>query len=327
MAKSFSSRLYGPTHGAVSMWKVLAVAVVLMLVGASCTGDDTDESETGGADTGADTSSGEIDLASFCNGAIEGESMFQAGPELDEEGNPTADSLEEFSGRLEPLLQDLEENAPEEVSSDVDTVVEGVRTALEEGDMEAVFTPEIFEADSAIDEYVFNNCELDSTQEIVAVNYAFEDVPENISPGQVGIRLDNQGEDLHEAVIFRIDDETDLSVEELLDLPEEEGQELAEFKGVAFAEPGGQASAVVDLEEGRYAFVCFIPVGATSLEDLEGPGGPEAEESPEADQSPETEESPEADQSPEAEESPDGEEQEGPPPHFTQGMFAEFTVG
>lgn len=312
MSKNFSSRLLGSGYGGVSIWKVLTVAVVLMLVGASCTGDDTDESETGGADTGADTSPGEIDLASFCNGAIQGEAMFQAGPELDEEGNPSAESLEELSGRLEPLLRDLEENAPEEISSDVDTVVEGVRTSLEEGDMDAMATPEIFEADGAIDEYVFDNCELDSTHEIVGVNYAFEDVPENISPGQVGIRLDNQGEDFHEAVIFRIDDETDLSVEELLDLPEEEGQELAEFKGVAFAEPGNQASAVVDLEEGRYAFVCFIPVGATSLEDLEGPGGPEAEESPEAGESPDGE---------------DGDEQEGPPPHFTQGMFAEFTVG
>lgn len=302
---------FGARHGVVSIWKALAAAIVLMLVGASCTVDGTDDTETGG--TGTEASAGEIDLASFCDGAIEGEAMFNAGPELDAEGNPTADSLEEFSGQLEPLLQDLEENAPEEISSDVETVVEGVRTSIEEGDSENMQQPNIFQADAAIDNYVFENCDLEASQELVAVDYAFEGVPENLSPGQIGIRLDNQGDEVHEAVIFRIDDETDQSMAELLELPEEEGEELAEFRGVAFAGPGDQGSVVVDLDEGRYAFVCFIPVGTTSMDALaeqEGPDGGEG--APEEDQG--TEE-------------PEEQEQQGPAPHFTEGMVTEFTVG
>ena len=62
----------------------------------------------------------------------------------------------------------------------------------------------------------------------------------------------------------------------------------------AFAEPGGTGQDVFDLSAaGDYVVVCFIPVGST----------PEAIAEAEA----------------------SGVEVEGPP-HFTQGMFQEFTV-
>lgn len=67
-----------------------------------------------------------------------------------------------------------------------------------------------------------------------------------------------------------------------------------EFAGVAFAGPGSGDITFVDLDPGKYAVVCFIPVGTTDMADLEAGEGDQAE--------------------------PAG------PPHFTQGMVTEFTV-
>ena len=234
-----------------------------------------------------------IDVAAFCDSAIEGEQLFNAGPELDEAGNPTAEGLEEFRGQLDPIIATLETHAPDEVAADVEALASALRTALEEGDQGAMQTPEVLQADAAVDAYVFEHCELGTTEEVVAVDYAFEDVPQTWSAGQVGVRLDNQGEELHEGIVLRISDDVDLSINELLALPEDEAMQMAEFRGAVFAAPGEQASAVMDLTPGRYALVCFIPVGTTSLDEVAGP---------------ET-----------------GDDDAGPP-HFTRGMVSEFTV-
>ncbi len=293
-------------QGRTRRWHHMAAALaVVSLLGAAC-GDDDDDTDASATTEPAETESSETteavddtadssdetdgDLAAFCQGAIDGEAMFVAGPALDAEGNPTPDGLEQFSADIGPAIDGMEENAPEEITDDVETLLAGVRTAIEEGDASITETQEFFEADAAVDAYVYDNCELDGTQEITAVDYGYEDLPETMTPGQVGIRMDNQGEEVHEAVLLRINDDVDLSVDELLELPEAEAEQSTEFRGVVFAPPGEQASAVVDLDEGRYVAICFIPVGTTSLEDA-GPGG------------------------------------EGGPPHFTEGMFQPFEVG
>ena len=231
--------------------------------------------------------SGDEALETFCTATIDGEALFNMGPEVDEEGVPTEEGLAEFGAELTPYLDDIETNAPEEVADEVATVIGAVRTALETGDPGPTETEEVFMADSAIDQYVFDNCELDSRNEMTAVDYAYQDAPETLEAGTVGLSLDNQGTEVHEIAVLRINDDVDLSGAELLELPEEEAQSMVEFKGVVFAPPGTSSSGVVDLEEGRYVFVCFIPVGATSIDTIEEVSGP---------------------------------------PHFTQGMFAEVEV-
>ena len=286
-----------------------ALAAAAVLLGAACGDDDeteavdtteteapapeetttTEASEEDGTE-GAGAGSGDVDLAAFCTGAIEGEALFNVGPELDEQGNPTPEGLQEFSEQFQPILADLEENAPEEIAAEVETLVGALRQAVEQGDQAAVETPEAFTADQAIDQYVFDNCELETSQEIVAVDYAYEGVPETMASGQVGLRMDNQGDEVHEAVIFRINDDVDMSMQELLELPEEEAQTNVEFQGATFAPPGQASSTVVDLEPGRYALICFVPVGTTSMDALESDAPPEGQ------------------------------------PHFTQGMVTEFRV-
>ena len=107
------------------------------------------------------------------------------------------------------------------------------------------------------------------------------------------LRLSNEGEEFHEAQVFRIHDDVDLSMEEILALPEGKAETMADRVGGAFAEPDAGGDTTLTLEPGRYVMVCFLPEGYT----------PEAAE--------------------EAEES--GTEPEGAP-HFTLGMASEFTV-
>ena len=141
------------------------------------------------------------------------------------------------------------------------------------------------------------------TVEITGVNYAFEGVPETVEAG-TELTFTNASEDeVHEMVVVRIDDDETRPLEELLGLGDE-AEQVVEDVGVAVAMPG-EDGMVVDgelvLEEpGRYALLCFIPVGADPevLQDLMA--------NPPADG-----------------EAPDMGEG---PPHVTQGMAAELAV-
>jgi hypothetical protein len=70
-----------------------------------------------------------------------------------------------------------------------------------------------------------------------------------------------------------------LTAEELLALPEEELESMVTFLGETFAVPGSPGHTVLDLTPGRYAALCEIPEGTTTLEELMA--FEEAEEGPE----------------------------------------------
>lgn len=305
MAGVFGGREHGSRRARGGGVRLLALVVVLALLGAACNGGEDAPDEAAGDD---------IDLVAFCEGAIEAKARSMQGPELDDEGNPTEESLEQLRDDMAPLIADMEANIPVEIRSQVVTVLAGVRAGLDTGDPEAFMNPAFFEADAAIDEYVFENCELENREEFVAVDFEYQELPETLGSGRIAFRMDNQGSEVHEAAVVRINDDVDLTLRELLDLGHEEGEQMIEFKGVTFAGPGDTGYGVMDLEPGRYGFVCFIPVGTTSLEALFEEGGDE-QAPPGAEP---TEESP-------AEGDEPGED-EGPPAHFTQGMFAEVTV-
>ena len=135
--------------------------------------------------------------------------------------------------------------------------------------------------------------------EITAVDYGFEGLPESVEAG-TRLSLTNEGDEPHEVVAFRIPDDETRPVSELVALPEEELEPLfgaGPPAAVILAATGttDTPGAVVGdgtlTEPGRYAIVCFLPVGSDdSILESEGP--------PESDA----------------------------PPHVSQGMFAELTV-
>ena len=170
--------------------------------------------------------------------------------------------------------------------------------------------------------------------------------------------MDHEGTEVHEAVIFRIKDDSNRPIQELLQAPElvppaqqtplsievqEQIEQNLEFRGVAIADPGTSGYAVADLDAGRYALVCFIPVGTMSFEQLTQEGEEGASPSPGA--SPGTTASPGGSPSPTSASpaptpaatptptatatgspAPGGPQGEEAPPHFTRGMVTELTV-
>jgi len=130
---------------------------------------------------------------------------------------------------------------------------------------------------------------------VTGVEYEFQGLSDTL-PAGTELTFTNGGEEAHELVLVRIKDGETRPLEELIQLPPKQAEKVTEFQGVAIAGPGEDGQVVEGeltlAEAGRYAAVCFIPVGTTEL-----PDGPPAE----------------------------GEEPAGPP-HVAKGMVAEITV-
>ena len=137
-----------------------------------------------------------------------------------------------------------------------------------------------------------------------AVDYAFEDLPETVEAGTMLSLTNNSTAEVHELVAFLLPEDETRPVEELVTLPEEElGAVISGEPATVIMAPPGESGfpAVGDgtlTEPGRYAIMCFIPIGADPAEYIAA-----AQAS--------TGEPPQV---------------EGGPPHFTAGMFAELTV-
>lgn len=137
--------------------------------------------------------------------------------------------------------------------------------------------------------------------EITAVEYEFQEVPDSV-PAGTQLSLTNAGEEPHELIAILIPASETRSVDEIAALSEEE--QSAIFGGepepdtVILAATGttDTPGAVVGdgtlTEPGRYALLCFLPVGSTD-EILQSEGPPPAGDAP---------------------------------PHVSQGMYAELTV-
>lgn len=254
----------------------------------------TSEATTTGteAETTTTTAGGEVDLGSFCQTAIETDITVAQGPEVDFE-TATEEEIQQamtsFGEQIQPLLDELEANIPEEISEEVGTVLEGIRTGLESAE-DPMGDPAYQEAVATVDQFIVDNCDV-SEVAVTGVDYAFEGVPATLEPGVTAFRFTNEGQEVHEMVLLRINDDVEASIEDLLELPEEEAQQMVEDVAFTFAPPGGEATTFADLGPGRYGVICFIPVGTTSFEDL-----PEDQAAAEA------------------------------PPHFTQGMVAVFQI-
>lgn len=243
------------------MRKAVAVVAVGVLLIAACGSDDDESSE---------------EAAAFCGDFLE--------------ANTQVALLETPAGDPEAMGAAVEAaaaSAPDDVSADVE-VMAGFAQSGGEGDFE-----EFQQAQESVIGWINDNCDV-GTVDAVAVDYAYEDFPDTIDAGATSISLTNEGSELHEAVVLKLNDGVELNAEELLALPEEEVLPQVTIMGAAFAEPGSAGQDIFDLSApGDYVVVCFITVGTT------------AEALAEAEAT--------------------GVEPEGPP-HFTQGMFQEFTV-
>ncbi len=273
--------------------KVVALLAVTALTMAACgESDDSaapgDETTTTAPRSTTTEAAAQGDLVAFCDALVAIDS--DTGPEIDFETATDEEqmkAIQEYAATFEPKLQAAEETAPEEVAEAVNAAGRLVRGGLETGDDSFFESPEFTEAEDTIDQYALGNCGFEEV-DVTGTEYAFEGVPETLGAGQTAFAFANDGSELHELALFRINDDAEGTFEELLQLPEEEAMTMGTPVGFAFAAPGEADSLFLDLEPGRYGLVCFLPVGST----------PDSDEEAIAEN----------------------------PPHFTQGMLAEFTV-
>jgi hypothetical protein len=144
------------------------------------------------------------------------------------------------------------------------------------------------------------------TVTVTAIDYEFEGIPEKVAPGTKFTLKNDAPSELHEMVAFHLPASETRSAEEISKLPPEESDVLfanAEPAFVLLAPPktGDVIPAVGDgtvTEPGRYLVFCAIPQGVDPDAYLNAPPSDGPPEVPGADGA----------------------------PHFTLGMYGEFTV-
>jgi hypothetical protein len=281
------------------MRAALAALAIASLVAAGCGDDDDDAAGTddGAAaeaddtgDGGAGDTGGEgggTDDEAYCEASLAIETA--PAPEID---YPTATEEEIVAGTqawAEEVMQPLVDDAVAVTPAELQGDVEVLAAAVDQlvaGDPGAFDVPDVQAAANRVHQHDLDTCGWPS-HDVTATEYSFADVPDEMPAGPTSFELSNEGTEVHEILLARKNDGVTDSAEELLALPEEEAMAKVTMLGSpAFAPPGATDYVVVDLEPGDYVAVCFIPMGMT---DVDGPP-------------------------------PEG------PPHFTQGMVAEFTV-
>jgi len=145
--------------------------------------------------------------------------------------------------------------------------------------------------------------------EVVATDYTFTGIPDSVPAGTTFALQNDSTKEVHEMVMIRIPDEVTETVGQLLALPEEElDAKVGEIEptSVIVALPGELGMPMVGNgtldEPGRYAVLCFIPVGADPAmveEAMSMPPGTGEAEQPDLG---------------------------GGAPHIAQGMYAEVLV-
>ncbi len=228
-----------------------AAVAVLALVAAGC-GDDDDEST--GDDAGQEAAAGG-DVEAYCAIAAE------------------LDSQEEFPSAEQ--LAALAEAAPEAIKADVEFVVERFTAAIEAGDPASAFAdPEVEEHFEPIEEFETTECglgddedegaeqdpsvtELDPSATQVAVSATEYDFTFSApGAGRTSFVMTNDGEEAHLMDLAKLVEGATL--EEALQA-DDASELIAEEYESDIAAAGEEAVLTVELTEGDWALVCYLP--------------------------------------------------------------------
>lgn len=198
-----------------------------------------------------------------------------------------AEEPPDFAVEIAPRLDTLESDAPESIQDDVALMVAAGRTA-ESGDTAQFETSEFADAKQSVDAFAFDKCPADVRLEVTATDYSFAGLPASIKAGVVALQLSNSSTagEAHEAVVLRLNDGVTGTFAEVLALPEEEAMASASVLGATFA-PDADRPGVGFFDLAPGSYAVVCFVPVGASDDNpEGTG----------------------------------------PPHFVQGMIAEFVV-
>ncbi len=190
---------------------------------------------------------------------------------------PPPELTAKFKALFDPLTAELTRTAPAEVKADVGTLTGVYAKALESGNDSEFESASFKSADTAIDRFLLDKCGFEKL-EVTAADYEFTGVPSTAKAGETAITLTNDGEEIHEIALLRLNDGVDLSGEELFALGEEGIFTKSSLESITFVEPGTSSTSFFNLEPGKYVALCFIPKGSDAEHKFEGDGPPHAAE-------------------------------------------------
>ena len=149
-----------------------------------------------------------------------------------------------------PAVEALVAAAPEDISP----TVQGVLATAEDPD-----SPEFAEAYSALIDYMKANCGF-AELAVAPQDYSFGGIPEEVPAGPTILTAETIGEEAHEFIVFRVNDDVTMPVDELFALPEEEAETMVTEVGAMFGSfLDGTSLHVLDLTPGRHVAICFFP--------------------------------------------------------------------
>jgi len=240
-------------------WVGCTAAVVATLTLTGCSG--------GGSDDGTAAAEGSTpaaaDPSAACEAWVDSDA---AGAVLLGLGDPSITPeqvqgiVQEFWTQQEPILEGMERQAPEEIRSDVTTLLDQARVGSGTGDPATLAAPEPGTADSRIDRYALGECGCPQVR-VTATDHAYEGLPSTIPAGTVALTLDNQGQDLHQLLVSRTDDGVTQSFAEILGLLLEEQVQLVTPLMATDSAPGATTTVFLRLTPGRYGALDSLPEG------------------------------------------------------------------
>ncbi len=166
----------------------------------------------------------------------------------------------EFWTAQEPILAGMERQAPEEIRSDVATLLNVARAGAASGDPATLTAPELGRADAAIDRYMRRNCGYPEVR-ITATDRAFHGLPTQVRAGTIAITLVNRA-----ATCTRRSSAGSVrqSVPEILALPPDRQLQLVTPLMATQSAPGETTTMFLRLAPGRHAVVDTYPEGTVN---------------------------------------------------------------
>lgn len=216
--------------------------------------DDTSETtvagdSTDGNDDGADSGFGTV----ACDAWVDFNGAIAAAPEDPAE-------LSAFGETLVGIVSELNDGLPASLAPTGEILADAAQALVDEGSPDALFSPEASQAQTNIGAFAHDDCDLNAV-DIEATEYAFDGLPDELPSGRTSFRFINNGSEEHEMILFRRNDDSDATFEELTEAGPDALFEQAAFSGVVFAPSSSTAYAALELEPGTYFMVCTIPTG------------------------------------------------------------------
>jgi hypothetical protein len=179
--------------------------------------------------------------------------------------------VKDFWSAQQPILASMQP-VPAPIQADVANLLALAQHGAATGDPATLTSPDLQTADRNIDRYMLGECGYPQLH-ITATDTAYQGIPATIRSGAVGITLDNQGREAHQALIVHINDGVTEPFTTLLTLPPEQRAQVATALGSVEVDPGRIATVFLRLTPGRYGAVDFLAQGTTRL-DAPGNGDP-----------------------------------------------------